>query len=112
MAFCANCGHNISDQALACPQCGHPTQVQLRPAKDKTVAVLLAVFLSFWTWLYTYQADAWKFWVGLGLGAGTFVLLFLAIPLFPFAGFGVWIWSIVDVSVKPREFYVNYPAVT
>src|SRR5712692_3231072 len=25
MAFCANCGTEISDQALACPKCGHPT---------------------------------------------------------------------------------------
>lgn len=25
MAYCANCGNQISDQATACPQCGHPT---------------------------------------------------------------------------------------
>ena len=25
MAFCANCGHEMSDAAIACPQCGHPT---------------------------------------------------------------------------------------
>jgi uncharacterized RDD family membrane protein YckC len=24
MAYCANCGHQISDQAPACPSCGHP----------------------------------------------------------------------------------------
>src|SRR5207249_7001591 len=24
MAFCANCGKEISDQAPSCPQCGHP----------------------------------------------------------------------------------------
>jgi hypothetical protein len=24
MAFCENCGHEISDAALACPSCGHP----------------------------------------------------------------------------------------
>jgi len=24
MAYCANCGHQISDQAKACPSCGHP----------------------------------------------------------------------------------------
>jgi uncharacterized RDD family membrane protein YckC len=25
MAYCANCGHQISDYAPACPSCGHPT---------------------------------------------------------------------------------------
>ena len=24
MAFCSNCGREISDQAVSCPQCGHP----------------------------------------------------------------------------------------
>lgn len=24
MAYCANCGKEISPQALSCPQCGHP----------------------------------------------------------------------------------------
>lgn len=25
MAFCTNCGHEMSDLAVACPQCGQPT---------------------------------------------------------------------------------------
>jgi uncharacterized membrane protein YvbJ len=25
MAFCANCGHQVSDTAVSCPECGHPT---------------------------------------------------------------------------------------
>ena len=29
---------------------------------------MLAVSLSWLTWLYTYKKDAWKFWFGLGLG--------------------------------------------
>jgi hypothetical protein len=36
--------------------------------KSKTVAILLAVFLGPWTWLYTYRRDAWKATLGLGLG--------------------------------------------
>lgn len=32
MAFCANCGANISDQATACPTCGHLTGVGSAPA--------------------------------------------------------------------------------
>jgi hypothetical protein len=33
--------------------------------KSKRTAVVFAVFLSFWTWCYTYRTDAKKFWVGL-----------------------------------------------
>jgi uncharacterized RDD family membrane protein YckC len=28
MAFCANCGREISELAVACPHCGHPNQVR------------------------------------------------------------------------------------
>jgi uncharacterized RDD family membrane protein YckC len=27
MAYCANCGNEISDQATACPRCGHPAGI-------------------------------------------------------------------------------------
>ena len=33
MAYCANCGHEISDAAVACPECGHPTGVVTAPAQ-------------------------------------------------------------------------------
>ncbi len=47
-----------------------------RRGKTKAVAVTLAVFLSFWTWLYTYKRDRPKFWVGFALGPG--VALFVS----------------------------------
>lgn len=31
MAFCANCGKEMSDHAVACPNCGHPTGVSGAP---------------------------------------------------------------------------------
>lgn len=40
MAFCANCGNEISPQAVACPACGHPTGV--RPITTGELA-------DFWT---------------------------------------------------------------
>jgi hypothetical protein len=109
MAFCAYCGKNISDQAAACPQCGHPQRAALgaQAPKDKTVAVLLAVFLGFWSWLYTYQRDASKFWIGLG---GTIAGVVLAVLLFPIlAVAGIYVWSIVDAATKPPEFWARYP---
>ena len=39
-----------------------PAPVYPGDRKDKTVAVLLAVFLGLWTWVYTCKKDAWKFW--------------------------------------------------
>ena len=27
MAFCENCGRELSDQAISCPNCGHPRKV-------------------------------------------------------------------------------------
>lgn len=81
--------------------------------KSKTTAVLLAVFLSFYTWVYTSERDAWKFWMNLGITSLNVFLsavtvgiwLFVAIPY----GLGVWIWSIVDVASKPQEYYDRYP---
>jgi hypothetical protein len=78
--------------------------------KSRAVAVILAVFLAFWSFLYTYSISGWKFWLGLGLtifawvlnvavdaarGATTPVLtvFFLVVVA------GVWIWSIVDRSI-------------
>jgi len=66
------------------------------PRKEQVVSVVLAIFFSFFAWLYTYKRDAWKFWVGL-------VLSILLVPA-PF----VWIWAIIDVAVKDSEFYDNY----
>ncbi len=67
--------------------------------KDKSVAVILAVFLSFWTWLYTYSLNSKKFWIGILVSIfGMIVLGFLA-------PFGVWIWAIVDsVSRDTKEY--------
>jgi hypothetical protein len=67
----------------------------------------MAIFLSFWSFLYTYRASPWKFWLGFGIVVLSWViaavleapysgrspfsaLLVLIVPL------GVWIWSIVD----------------
>lgn len=66
--FCVACGNNLVPSAAICPKCGTPTQniapvVQM--GKSKTTAVLLAVFLGFWAWLYTFQVNKTKFFIGL-----------------------------------------------
>ncbi len=98
--FCPACGASIVPQAVVCPRCGSAVS---DPPKDKTIAVLLAVFLSFWTWLYTYDRDKKKFWVGFILSILGSVLVLVYIGIFLI--FGVWIWAIIDAATKPRDWY-------
>src|ERR1041384_4979580 len=72
--------------------------------RDKSTAVLLAVFFSFFTWLYTYEKDSWKFWLNFAVAMVNIVLSFLTVGIwlvvvFP-VSFAVWIWAIVDVAAK------------
>jgi len=93
--------------------------------------VLLAVFLSFWTWLYTYKKSNWKFLIGLAVSAGGVILLGVGGAMrrndttfecqayghcagggYASFGFllvlGIWIWAIIDVSIKSQWWYGTY----
>lgn len=99
--ICRHCGNGLVATAVVCTSCGSP----VGKVKSKPAAVVLAVFLSFWSWLYTYSKNGWKFWVGLALtiigfasgrqGGGLILL-------------GVWMWSVVDNAVKPTTYYTSY----
>jgi len=102
-AFCSACGAAMLGSAVVCGRCGTTTG---RP-KDKTVAVLLAVFFGICTWLYTYKRDSKKFWIGAGLGVAGVVLSTIGIGLLILLG--VWIWAIVNVARKPDAFYRQFP---
>ncbi len=69
--FCPNCGSPLGGNRI-CSNCGSaatatmpPVQLAPKPGKSKSTAVLLAVFLGFWTFLYSYRVDKAKFWLGL-----------------------------------------------
>src|SRR5215469_12611378 len=93
---------------------GQQAPYAYRLPKNKTTAVLLAIFLGFIAWMYTYERDAWKFWTALAITVGDGLLtavtlglwLFVAIPL----GLGIWIWAIVDAAARSQQFYDVYPA--
>ena len=108
--YCQGCGSGLIDMAIICTKCGSsaggPNSYSGR--KKKTTSILLAVFLSGWTWLYTYDRDRKKFWIFIGAG---FVAFFLTITagIGVLIGLGTWIWSIVDVCQKPDSWYSNYP---
>ena len=40
----------------------------------KRTAILLALLLGFWSWLYTYDKDAWRFWFCLAINLGAFLI--------------------------------------
>jgi len=106
--YCVTCGFGLVASAGTCPRCGSPVAGR----KSRSVAVVLAIFLSFWSFLYTYKTAAWKFWVGLGLAVGSFVSD-LAVrgatgrpdpalgAVWLIVSTGVWVWSIVDRSTTP-----------
>jgi hypothetical protein len=158
--YCMSCGARPSAGTAFCPACAGPTTPlseicvkcgtrlissttvvpSSRNRKSKTASILLAVFLSYWTWLYTYKKDAWKFWVGLGIntvfGVGFFVVLismlvrstrnqgyggqlegsffvlfFVSYLCLWIIVTGIWVWGIVDTAIKKNDWYDNYPDV-
>lgn len=101
--FCPACGNQIVHTAAICPSCG----TVVGTPKDKTVAVLLAVFLFAWTWVYTYKRDAVKFWIGGVLGLIGLATSWLVVGFFLMLG--VWIWAVIDTAVKPTTYYQRFP---
>ena len=112
-----------------------PHSLPVQP-KNRTTAILLAVFLSFWSWLYTYQKDKKKFWIALlshgaliamlvllivlsvatrgssDVGALGLVISLLSILLGILASLmplGILVWTIIDVAGKSDAWYEQYP---
>ena len=103
--YCSDCGKTVKIKAVICPNCGvQQTNQKLfekTGPKSKAASVVLAVFLSFWTWIYTYRKDSWKFWLGLAI-AVVFSVFYLLGPI------AVWIWAIIDTSIKSQEWYEDF----
>jgi RNA polymerase subunit RPABC4/transcription elongation factor Spt4 len=131
--FCASCGKGLVAAAVICPNCG-AAQAGFNSSggKSKTTAVLMAVFLTAWTWVYTWKVNKKKFLIALGLwvleiilfsiGASEAASKFVCTPggacsfqsgssgLIIFAwliGLGIWIWAIVDTSTKSQAYYAS-----
>ena len=101
--FCPACGNQVVHTAVICPSCG----TALGTPKDKSVAILLAVFLMAWTWVYTYKRDAVKFWIGGVLGLIGIATVWLFVGFFVLLG--LWLWAIIDTAVKPVTYYQRFP---
>ena len=139
--YCWNCGRPIHRQAVICVKCGVSARgpsLRIAGTKSKTTAILLAVFFSYWSWLYTFQKNKAKFFIGLGCQGLCLIICFMVYlgrtdafyyhrllntPVFGFGiehdtaslfmtfaiSIGVWIWSIVDNSTKPEPYFSQYP---
>jgi RNA polymerase subunit RPABC4/transcription elongation factor Spt4 len=112
--FCQSCGAAIKREAAMCVHCGVPVRRASAGAsgKSKVASILLAVFLGFWTWLYTYRADGWKFWLALSISIVNGILIFVTLGVWLIVawipGLAFWIWPIVDAAVKNDEWYTSY----
>lgn len=76
--------------------------------RSKTIALVLAVFLGFWTWLYTYHANAGKFWIGLFLtmaGLSLLIVGFIGVPIL----LAIWLWAVIDTVSTESSWYEQYP---
>jgi ribosomal protein L40E len=95
--------------------------------KNKSVAVILSIFFSFWSWLYTYKINLKKFWITFSINLSFWILvIILSITLDSireiFTNYGtwiwllwllysgaIWLWALLDNSLKSMSFYINYP---
>jgi|WetSurMetagenome_2_1015567.scaffolds.fasta_scaffold129495_3 hypothetical protein len=85
-----------------------------RETRVKTTAILCAVYLGPWTWLYTHKRDYWKFWPAIIIGFGGYsAFTLLALPsllrlLWVLACLAIWITAIVDTVLRNRVWYDIY----
>ncbi len=74
--YCPECSKVIERKAIFCPNCrfelnkletvNKTTTVKVEAGstpKKKWVAIVLALFINFWAWLYTYKKSYKKFWI-------------------------------------------------
>jgi len=144
--YCPECGKPIKKNAVICVNCGiQVKEVKTSPVKEnadnppeknKSVAIVLAIFLNFWSWLYTYKKDFKKFWIYLGssivlipvlivaymamltdsnitqqlqpTGFGWGLWVFATWSVF-FANLSAFIWALCNSIIRPESFYKNYP---
>lgn len=130
--FCPECGKPIKKNAIFCINCGiqinelitQKPEIIVTP-KYKSTAIFLSIFLSFFSWLYTYKKSSRKFWFSFLLTAISPVMIPVLTIIWTTSGgnggalygfgffyavlFGIWVWAIIDNSLKSKTYYNNYP---
>lgn len=146
--ICTGCGKLIKWNAVICTYCGiqvqelkvdtnynYPKYIENSyPVKNKTTAVVLAIFFGYWSWLYTYKINSGKFWFLLMLDVLRFFFLcqfiisksnleiynysqifssdfYILILLSSTWTLITWLWALINNSIKTNSFYRDYPHV-
>lgn len=91
---------------------------ETRPAKSKTLAVVLAAIFGPLTWGYTPRRDAWKLLV---VVAGVY-LLSLLVRLewtqeefnhegqgWAVCGIPFYLWALIQTCNRPKQWFARYP---
>ena len=112
--FCFSCGAIVKKSSQICPKCGVSISGKTE-LKEKSTSILIALFLSFFVWLYLYEKNAIKFWIGLFVSIISFVITkvlfdasniswyFALIPIII-----IWIYAIIDVTIKEANYYASF----
>jgi uncharacterized membrane protein YvbJ len=130
--FCPACGNGLIVTAVVCPKCGSPVAgVATKGSREKSIAVIMAVFLSSWAYLYTYKYDAKKFWISTIAGTAPLIISVIAFTVYEisydedvyipaeaigelfsvvwfFAALAIWITAIVVTATRDDSQYKNY----
>ena len=130
--FCPACGNGLIVTAVVCPKCGSPVAgVATKGSREKSIAVIMAVFLSSWAYLYTYKYDAKKFWISTIAGTAPLIISVIAFTVYEisydedvyipaeaigtlfsvvwfFASIAIWITAIVVTATRDDSQYKNY----
>ncbi len=107
--FCGNCGAPINHVGVPAQTAAARTMPKAPSEKSQTVAVLLAVFFWYFTFLYTYEVDKKNFWIGLGASVFGLLIAHVAPILTLLIWAGAFIAPIVMVARRPSTFYTNFP---
>lgn len=130
MRFCPRCGAAAAGQPMPPVYAPPPQQApyasypppqpmyggmpyQYSGGKSKTLAVLLAFFLSAWTWLYTFKRDKGKFIgtiiLGIILSIAFFVTQSYAVVVGIYIFYGiVWLWAFFGALFRGSDWYRMY----
>jgi hypothetical protein len=82
---------------------------QRRGSKSKNIALILAIFFSFWAWLYTFKKDGIKFFLSLVVAVISSWFIFedtmtelYAVPVL------LWLWVVIAAVTRKSEWYAQY----
>lgn len=96
MAFCPECGAEISAEAVSCPKCGRPMKTESMGGRSRITAALLAFFMG--------GFGIHKFYLGEG-GKGVLFLLFCWTAIPSICGF---IDFIIIIGMSDEKFNKTY----